>query len=41
MDILLTLAVKTVTALFFAGMVGSAVVVLISFVEDLHELIGE
>ncbi len=27
--------------LFFVGMAGSAVVVAISFVEDLHELFGE
>jgi hypothetical protein len=28
-------------AIFFVGMVGSAIVVAISFVEDLHELFGE
>lgn len=41
MDILLHFAVKTITFLFFAGMAGSAVVVLISFVEDMYELMGE
>lgn len=29
------------SAVFLVGMVGSAVVVAISFVEDLHELFGE
>jgi len=27
--------------MFFAGIAGSAVVVVISFIEDIHELIGE
>jgi hypothetical protein len=27
--------------LFFAGLIGSAIVIVISFVEDLHELFGE
>jgi hypothetical protein len=29
------------TFFFFAGLIGSAVVVIISFVEDLNELLGE
>jgi len=29
------------TYLFFIGLAGSAIVVIISFVEDLHELFGE
>ncbi len=27
--------------MFFAGVAGSAVVVVISFIEDIHELLGE
>jgi hypothetical protein len=29
------------TWLFFIGMAGSAIVIVISFIEDLHELFGE
>jgi hypothetical protein len=29
------------TFLFFLGMAGSSIVIIISFVEDLHELFGE
>jgi len=29
------------TYLFFIGMAGSSVVIIISFIEDLHELFGE
>lgn len=29
------------TYLFFAGLLGSSIVVIISFVEDLNELLGE
>jgi hypothetical protein len=29
------------TFLFLLGMVGSAIVIVISFIEDLHELFGE
>lgn len=32
---------EVVTVLFFIGLVGSAIVVLLSFVEDLTELFGE
>lgn len=36
-----TFAIKALEAMFFVGLVGSAVVVLISFVEDFKELFGE
>jgi hypothetical protein len=36
-----TFAIKLLTAMFFLGLAGSAVVVLISFVEDFKELFGE
>jgi hypothetical protein len=29
------------TFLFFVGLAGSSVVVILSFIEDLHELLGE
>jgi hypothetical protein len=32
---------ELMTVLFFIGLAGSAVVVAISFVEDLHELLGD
>jgi hypothetical protein len=35
------LAMRLLTAMFFVGLVGSAVVVLISFVEDGKELFGK
>ncbi|MBB5055540.1 hypothetical protein HDF16_000209 [Granulicella aggregans] len=41
MDPLIHIVSKILVPLFFMGLVGSAVVVLISFVEDLTELIGE
>jgi hypothetical protein len=31
---------RVLTALFFVGLAGSAIVVLISFVEDFHELVA-
>jgi hypothetical protein len=34
-------AMRLLSSIFLIGMVGSAVVVVISFVEDLHELFGE
>lgn len=34
-------AMHVLEVLFFVGMAGSAVVVAISFVEDIHELFGE
>ena len=39
--ILATFAIKLLEAMFFVGLAGSAVVVLISFVEDFRELFGE
>jgi hypothetical protein len=38
---LIYLAMRVLSAVFLIGMLGSAVVVLISFVEDLSELFGE
>jgi len=38
---LLAFAMRLLTTIFFIGMAGSAVVVVISFVEDLVELFGE
>lgn len=32
---------QVLTVLFFVGLIGSAVVVLLSFVEDLNELLGD
>jgi len=34
-------AMHVLEVMFFVGMAGSAVVVVISFVEDIHELFGE
>ncbi len=34
-------AIHLVETVFFLGLAGSAVVVAISFVEDLHELLGD
>jgi hypothetical protein len=39
--VLATFAIKLLEAMFFVGLAGSAVVVLISFVEDFKELFGE
>ncbi|WP_263375973.1 hypothetical protein [Granulicella aggregans] len=41
MDPLIHIVSKILVPLFFFGLLGSAVVVLISFFEDLTELIGE
>ena len=41
MDSLIRIVAKILVPLFFFGMVGAAVVVVISFVEDLKELLGE
>ena len=41
MDPLIHIVSKILVPLFFFGLAGSAVVVLISFIEDLTELIGE
>ncbi|MGA9584761.1 MAG: hypothetical protein WBQ95_05490 [Terracidiphilus sp.] len=39
--VLATFAIKALEVMFFVGLAGSAVVVLISFVEDFKELFGE
>jgi hypothetical protein len=39
--ILAVLAMRLLEGMFFVGLVGSAVVVIISFIEDGKELIGE
>jgi hypothetical protein len=39
--ILATLVIRLLEALFFLGMIGSVVVMLISFVEDGKELFGK
>jgi hypothetical protein len=39
--IVFTLLMHVLELVFFAGVAGSAVVVAISFVEDLHELLGK
>jgi len=39
--ILATLVIRLLEALFFLGMVGSVIVMLISFVEDGKELFGK
>lgn len=41
MDALINFFVTLVTVMFFVGIVGSAAVVVISFVEDMTELFGE
>jgi hypothetical protein len=38
---LLHVGMSILTVLFFTGLIGSAIVVVISFVEDLTELLGE
>lgn len=35
------LFMRLLVVIFFVGIVGSSVVVAVSFVEDLHELLGE
>jgi hypothetical protein len=41
MDLIIRGVAKIVVPLFFIGMAGSAVVIVISFVEDLMELLGD
>lgn len=41
MDVVIRVVAKVLVPLFFFGMAGSAVVVVISFLEDLKELFGE
>jgi hypothetical protein len=40
MDIVIHLVAKIIVPLFFVGMAGSGVVIVVSFVEDLKELWG-
>ncbi|HMD21128.1 MAG TPA: hypothetical protein VKH40_12440 [Alloacidobacterium sp.] len=41
MSALVYFGMHLLTYLFFIGMAGSSIVVIISFVEDLHELLGK
>jgi len=41
MDFVIHLVSKVVVPLFFLGMAGSAVVIVVSFAEDLKELLGD
>jgi hypothetical protein len=41
MDLIIRGVAKVVVPLFFLGMAGSAVVIVVSFVEDLKELLGD
>jgi hypothetical protein len=40
MDLIIRVVAKILVPLFFLGLIGSSVVVLISFVEDIRELFG-
>ena len=40
-DLIVRLVAKVVVPLFFIGMAGSLIVVVVSFVEDLRELLGD
>jgi hypothetical protein len=41
MELLIHIVAKIVVPLFFVGMAGSAVVIVVSFAEDLKELLGD
>ena len=41
MDLVIRLVAKIVVPLFFIGMAGSAVVIAVSFIEDLKELLED
>jgi hypothetical protein len=41
MDLVIQLVAKVVVPLFFIGMAGSAIVIAVSFVEDLKELLED
>jgi hypothetical protein len=41
MDLVIHVVARIVVPLFFIGMAGSAVVIVVSFVEDLKELLGD
>jgi len=40
-DTLIRIVADVFTVLFFFGLAGSAAVIIISFVEDIHELFGD
>ena len=40
-DLVVRLVAKVVVPLFFLGMAGSVVVIVVSFIEDLRELLGD
>jgi hypothetical protein len=41
MDLVIRLVAKVVVPLFFIGMAGSAIVIAVSFVEDMKELLED
>jgi hypothetical protein len=41
MDLVIRLVAKVVVPLFFVGMAGSAIVIAVSFVEDMKELLED
>jgi hypothetical protein len=41
MDLIIRGVAKIVVPLFFLGLAGSAVVIVVSFIEDLKELLGD
>ena len=41
MSALINFGMHFLTYLFFIGMAGSSIVIVISFIEDLHELLGD
>jgi len=41
MDFVIHVVARSVVPLFFIGMAGSAVVIVVSFAEDLKELLGD
>jgi hypothetical protein len=41
MDLAIHVVAKIVVPLFFLGMAGSAIVIVVSFAEDLKELLGD
>ena len=41
MDVAIHFVARIVVPLFFVGMAGSAVVIVVSFAEDLKELLGD
>jgi hypothetical protein len=41
MDVVIRLVAKVVVPLFFFGMAGSAVVIAVSFIDDLQELLED